>query len=602
MKLTTQLRHRSLLAAESLRLVRQFFEKETQHRPSPFHYAALESITDTLAAMAEGRVDPKVFLSSLDPGVGKTTAVSAFVETLIADPTYSHVGVMICVARLDEINGMLQRMGVPKEHVAVLTSDKEVNALGGAEVNQAQVLFTTQQRLEKHLDGECFVKAEEFYYQDRPRSVRIWDETWLPGVSITVTRDDLSAMLKQLRPVCPKLTERLDDVIREIKELGDGCRVDVPDFEQEYGVDLNSALSIFDASYADITAVSSLWHMSGRTVTVRNDGAYGPVMLTYRQTLPDDLAPMIVLDASGRVRETYPEMERHRGNIHRLTPAGKRYDNLNLHIWRRGGGKTSWAKVDDFREMLEGIVSTIMSKPDEEWLIVTHKPGGKVRNIQRAIVDMLGGDFDTSKLHFINWGRHMATNEYANVQNVILAGTLFFRPSHYEALGRLAADRHPSHDYSKEDQERIAKGEHLHGILQALCRGSVRQCRGDSCAPCNAYVIASVGSGIPQALPTVFPGARIHDWKPKGRVLKGKVLEALAYIDQRLAQGNEVIKFTEVKKAIGMRDSSNFYSDIRQHEDFRAELAERGLVEWGSNRKTAFRVVNAAYFGFEEVA
>jgi hypothetical protein len=38
----------------------------------------------------------------------------------------------------------------------------------------------------------------------------------------------------------------------------------------------------------------------------------------------------------------------------------------------------------------------------------------------------------------LHWGAHDATNDYANVPNIILAGTLFLRPSYYEALGRLS--------------------------------------------------------------------------------------------------------------------------------------------------------------------
>jgi hypothetical protein len=42
------------------------------------------------------------------------------------------------------------------------------------------------------------------------------------------------------------------------------------------------------------------------------------------------------------------------------------------------------------------------------------------------------------RVHFLNWGNH-ATNKFGDVPNVILAGTLFYRPSYYEALPRLVA-------------------------------------------------------------------------------------------------------------------------------------------------------------------
>src|SRR5580704_5572124 len=94
-----------------------------------------------------------------------------------------------------------------------------------------------------------------------------------------------------------------------------------------------------------------------------------------------------------------------------------------------------------------------------------------------------------------------AARSLPNVPNVILAGTLFYRPSYYEALARLVADRRPAQgaidDATFDD---VMLGEHRHLILQALCRGSVRRCQGDVCAPCNAYIIATTRSGIPAAL------------------------------------------------------------------------------------------------------
>lgn len=587
------------LAHESNLLMRQFFEQKTQHQPSTQMFTALEEITETLEAMANGNADPKIYLSSLDPGVGKTSALAAFIESLIGNADYSHIGVMICLARLDEIRHMVDRIAIPKDSLCVLTSDPEINSLGGANADEAQVLITTQQRLENHLDGSNFASASEFHYNNQPRGVRIWDETWLPGIPVTIGCDDISSMLKQLRPIYPELTRKLDIIISDLRELKSGSKYSIPDFERNYGVDLNSVLGVFDQALDGQLPVTSLWYMSGKTVTIKTDDRYGNVMLTYRQTLPNDIAPMLVLDASGRVRETYSEMEAHRNNIVRLTPAPKDYANLNLHVWRTGGGKSSWSCSDKNRELLDGIVSTIKRKPNEEWLVVVHKPNGRIRNIKTAVEDLLSDSFDISKIHFINWGNHMATNEYANVPNVILAGTLFYRPSYYEAIGRLAADRHPSLRYSKTEQKRIEMGEHLHGILQALCRASVRQCKGNLCAPCNAYVIASVRSGIPDALPTVFPGAKIKDWRPIKVTLKGKIKEAVDYIDKRLSEGVTTIKFVDVKKSLGIKSSSNFSKDIRLHADFQSELNHRGIIEWGAGQRlTAFRLIDGSLYGF----
>lgn len=38
-------------------------------------------------------------------------------------------------------------------------------------------------------------------------------------------------------------------------------------------------------------AVSSLWFLSGKTVTIRPAGKMGNTVIDYRDTLPDDLTP-----------------------------------------------------------------------------------------------------------------------------------------------------------------------------------------------------------------------------------------------------------------------------------------------------------------------
>jgi hypothetical protein len=81
----------------------------------------------------------------------------------------------------------------------------------------------------------------------------------------------------------------------------------------------------------------------------------------------------------------------------------------------------------------------------------------------------------------------MATNAFADVPNVILAGTLFMRDSHYTALAHLAKKRHVKTGIvPRPEVETIMRGEHAHMILQALCRGRVRKSDGAKCLPMDA--------------------------------------------------------------------------------------------------------------------
>jgi hypothetical protein len=94
-----------------------------------------------------------------------------------------------------------------------------------------------------------------------------------------------------------------------------------------------------------------------------------------------------------------------------------------------------------------------MAKPSEEWLVVFHK------EFKAEIEKRLA---DNKRVHLVHWGEHQATNDYAAVPNVILAGTLFYRPSYYEALTRLVVDRRPVQGGIDPAMEKdVTIGEHV---------------------------------------------------------------------------------------------------------------------------------------------
>jgi hypothetical protein len=198
------------------------------------------------------------------------------------------------------------------------------------------------------------------------------------------------------------------------------------------------------------------------------------------------------------------------------------------------------------------------------------------------------------RVHFLNWGAHQATNEFSDVRNVILAGTLFYRPSYYEALARLVADRRPAQGAIDDAMfDDVMLGEHRHLVLQALCRGSVRRCQGAECAPCNAYIIATTRSGIPAALCEIFPGCRVVRWQPVQKALSGKVKEAAEFVIKWFEKNPEgLLRFNVVQRAIGMDNAANFKNNVRRHPDFKEALANYDIAEaqmLGDNRRGFLR-------------
>lgn len=587
------------LSAETIhRLKADFITKS--HYPSPRMWAALSSIVGTLEQMADGTAKPKVHLSSLDPGVGKTQSIVQFLPVLLASQLHQDVSVIICAGRLRQIEAVVadaRNAGLGDENFAVFTSDRELNKLGrGIEDRlNARVLFTTHAMVMKQCeDGGSFTEATDFHYRHQPRDVRVWDEAITPGLAVTLNQIDITSLIKPLSAQSDSFSARLFDLASDLRHKKDQARFTVPDLEAECGVDLNSLERAFSEAPEDQKiAANALWFLLGKQVTVRMDGRFGNAMLDYRETLPKGLAPLLVLDASSRrdVRETYNLWEAHRGGIIRLLEAPKDYAPLTIHHWAVSGSKSTFRDPTRGARLIRGVANTINLKPTEKWLVVHHKDPEfetKVRALLTA---------EAADIAFLNWGAHDATNDYADVPNVILAGTLFFRPSHYEAIGRAAAG-HPSSAgaFPRDQFERVRRGEHRHMILQAVCRGRVRKCDGSRCPPSNVYIVASRGSRIGDDLPNIFPGCHVVPWVPIETQLKGQVGDAVSFILDRTETGS-FVSDAEVMEHLRIKDSSNFRRCVKKHADFVRVLDERGVWLSKDGRRSGFQRPAAMFFG-----
>lgn len=170
-------------------------------KPTQDHLDGLLAVLKVLCQMTEGSCPSSIHLSSLDPGMGKTTTVVCFLKALRHCPGYEDVGVVVFVSRLDEIRKLVDEVGLAEDDFAVLTADDDCNQLSSTPVSQAQVLFTTQQMLSKRGAGRSFSSLQDLYYMGKARAVRIWDETIDPAAVACPSARDLAAGLKPLETV-----------------------------------------------------------------------------------------------------------------------------------------------------------------------------------------------------------------------------------------------------------------------------------------------------------------------------------------------------------------------------------------------------------------
>ncbi|WP_170373468.1 hypothetical protein, partial [Ruegeria arenilitoris] len=540
-------------------------------RPSASQLLAINDVATTLEKMAEAKCEPSVYLSSLDPGVGKTTTLIEFLKCITSSDDHHNVGVLVCVSRLSEVGRLFKEAGLNDEDFAVLTADSQTNRLSNTDPSQAQVLITTQQMLAMRCAGGSFSHCRDFHYLGEPRQVRVWDETLEPGEVVSLSSDDAGSLLPILRPVSSELADQVQSIQEQLISSQAGTTFQLPKIDPGL---LKRAIGVANAEDAK-RRLEALASLSGRVVRVASGMGRQRIALDIRDALPSDLVPLLVLDASGRVRQTYSHWEKQRGTLKRLRSAPKSYDQLIISVLDQGGGKDSWHKNGD--QLAMEVATLVDSKPDEEWLVIHHKDA---RGVDPKDLICSYMQTDPSRVHFLHWGAHQATNEFKDIQNVVLAGTLFLPESHYEGLSYASTGRSLEEALPCDLIANVRLGEYGHAVLQALCRASVRGSDGSRCLPCNAYIIASPKSGIRKALTEWFPGCRIKTWRPAHKPLRGKVGDAVDYIQRCLQEDPTApIYFSELMDAVGIADRSNFNRTIRKNESFLAPVEALGLIE-----------------------
>ncbi|WP_025897482.1 hypothetical protein [Sneathiella glossodoripedis] len=581
-----------LLSNATIDNVKRFFNQETEHRPSEETYIALKAIATTLSTMALGEATHKIHLSSLDPGSGKTVTITQFVKTLSAFskdyPELDDVGVIVFLSRLEEIEKMVKEMSLAPSDFACITSDPEINELGlNAEgYGVARVIFTTQQMLESRLDGGSFENCKLFHFNDKVRQVRIWDESYLPGKGIVIQEFDLAQLVGVIGKCGHlRLSEEIRKLSDEVLSKEKGEVILLPEFHELINTSEHQLLADIQehsVSRDDLCLVmSSLFFLSGKSVVIGSDGGRngGVKIISYRETMPKDLAPLLVTDASGRVRYTYHLMKRDRGDILELPTSKKHYKNLTVCVWSRGGGKSSWIKHHSV--LTAGIVETIKKEPERKWLIVHHLPkesgSASIPNIELEVSRQLPSDI---KVSYTTWGKHAASNDFRECDRVVLAGTLFYPRSHSESLTRLCSNKAPNKGKpTSDDMGKLVLGESKHHILQAICRGKVRNSVFNDCGECKVFIIASAASGIRSALTMdrnqsydssyLFPFCTVEDWGAMqtmaSKRLKGNLKAAYNHVKRWLCDvpKGSVLRLAELRSLVGAKDAQHFNKSMK---------------------------------------
>lgn len=488
-------------------------------------WTALGALLTAFDDAAHGRAKPLAYLATLDPGIGKTTAIVSFLAALDeAHANSTHPGALVCVERIDQardVRDQIVGMRVCGTRVGFWTSEEKSDAL-----DSKPILLTTHERVRRLTKSRPLREAHELYFEGDCRSLRIWDETFSTTRPINANKKALGEAIGLLSKFGESdAAEALAEALTALKGWKDRTEFDFPDWvrllHHTHVEDYHDCALGYDLGREMVLDLAAI---SGKQTRVCRHGS-DTAALHYRPTLPKDIYPVVVTDASGRIRQQYADQER-LGVACQLPSARKMYRNLTVNFWPVSGSKTAWRKPDRFAEYVQAIANTINTKPNEKWLVVHHKAENKIgrsnigiNDVPKELKRLLN---QPSNVSFLNWGRHTATNEHLDVPNVILAGTLFYPEYNYESMKRASAELSSDEEVSSEERAEVRLGEHGHHILQALCRASVRLPNGGDCGACEAWVMAAPNTGIRHRLPEWFPGAKVQTWVPIGTRMAGE--------------------------------------------------------------------------------
>jgi hypothetical protein len=191
------------LATDAYDRLTKFFA-DTPHRPSQEQWEAIRDLLGHLQRAADHDLDRAVYLSPIPAGTGKSTALAIFAKTLMDNPAYGDVGMVIFVNRIAEASDMADKIGQQyRNELCVITSDPTVSALGNCqEAAQAQVLISTQAALKltlKALGGAPFGSASRFHFHGSRRSVVCWDEAFSFNRPVILDADAVAGLAKATR-------------------------------------------------------------------------------------------------------------------------------------------------------------------------------------------------------------------------------------------------------------------------------------------------------------------------------------------------------------------------------------------------------------------
>ncbi len=537
---------------------------------------ALSILKGKIGEAFEGRVKPGLYVQSADCGTGKSKAAQDSIAAWKDRGFPGDGGIIVAVSTLAEIDAYVAGCKLDTTDYAAITADPAYNAygLGRNRTTEARVLFTTHEQLRRRLlEKGSFATAEPFFFMYGPRGAIIWDEGMAAALPASFDLPALAALPDALPGRNNKDGRAFEALVPDRPKRVPGHVIFVPPATAKLAQDLAMGKNkIGERPRQTLDALSKLGNSCAYLI---GDADKGWSFIGRGKPLPTDLPATIVLDASARLTHSYDHLHRYGFNVVLMEPVVVSYASLNIRWWSRGCGKTTLAKPEDRRRIIGVITDLVNDRPHEQWLVVHSKAFGReVGGITGLPADLTDKFANPENVHSVTWGRHLGSNAFRDIGNVIMLGSYNYSDAAYEAL-HLAVSGQPGGVVTKEQRRGREDAEFMHNVYQAVCRSRIRQHVDGVCQPATAYLIMAHTEERQRLVERAFTGCSISAWQP----VKSKRISKFDLITttmMSLFDGRTILSKTEVIEACGGTDAT-YLDKVVRGERFRKFATEHGI-------------------------
>jgi hypothetical protein len=599
-------------------------EVERTNRLTEEHRKALLGLVELMAGMATGGPEHR-FAVGMPTGAGKTTTIRCLTRALHDLDAWNPRnveradGILVAQSRVEqlcELKRYLVEHGVPQEMIGLVYSQRTAAERAVSEptdieiphVEDRPIILVTQARVRgRRSDGVSQIERFSLFRRE-PRTM-LYDEALVTTQALGIKIVDLGPGLGALKG-CDEYQSQLQPAIAYVEEAIARIKAEVeqqkagrspignyitlrPTLDDET---LDAWIRAIDRTRLrdKVDQVKELLGVSQDRLRVLSTGGGGVVQ--HRVLVPESMKKIIALDASYQVSRlvrldpTLLDAEVKTGafaSVGKPLAELKDWSRVAVHHMRAPGGRESMQRAYKSRDSekrwpSKEIAKVLRANPGRPTLIFNYKEKHGLSIEKRLRADLREHGIDLAQtvvvkdgdecievpmIRFATWGSHDASNEFRDVEVVIMNGVI--QRDRVElaaaALGQAQGAKDAEQILCGESAvTELQQAEAASAVFQAGSRGRCRQVDGAMARGMDWYVI-HYGRLLRKLLDPVMPGAKWVEWRAPAAVnanvqqASTKIVEALDLLE---AQGRQSIASRDLKVLAGLRDlHRSTYSD-----------------------------------------